>query len=139
MHRSEQSYRPRHVVGGRGPFPLVQKPQAVLRERQRRIFSFIALRRQGQAGQSRGPVAKLLDGGGQFVRRGRLEEVPQGNFYRKQLLNPCQQTHGGQRMTAGIEKAVVGPNRFETQHIRPQQQHRLQGIVFANPAFLDFR
>ena len=108
----------RHVVGRADQADLIEKPQRLLRirERQRRVPRPTS---QGRNDEALSPLAGFLDSWRERPDGRRLEQCPQRQLDREGVRDPRDQLRGDQRMSAAIEEVVVDARRRALQHVAP--------------------
>src|SRR6185503_12313643 len=127
QHRNRQltthTQRQRHVVNRAARLHLLQKPQALLRVRQRQ-----ALSAPYSCDRSLRSIpfipALLLDPFTQLRDRWSIKQTPQRYFHRETLPHPRHQLRRQQRVPAQLEEVVIHSHPLHAQHVFPQSgQH----------------
>ncbi len=118
VERTAQAQRAGNVVEGPVGIQLVEKPESLLRERDRPLM----LRARGSA--RRRLDLPPLPAGGLDARRqafhgGRLEQVPKRQLHAELIPHAGDHLRGDERVPAEIEKAVQRPDPIETEQAGP--------------------
>ncbi len=123
VQRAFQEERGGHVVLHAAGFELVDEPEALLGEGERRAACphHRTQRRQG------GAVSGLLHSEGERSEGGSLEEGPQGQLDVEGLAHARDDLGGQQRVAAQREEVVVAADLLHAQHLGPQGGQLLLG------------
>ena len=115
-----------HVEGRLAGRQLIEEPERLLRERERRRAGPLEapdrLRLPRMA-----PAPGVLDPSGQRGHGGRLEEHPERDLDREGVAEPRGDLGGQQRVAAPLEEVVEGADPVQAEHRGPDARHHLLG------------
>ena len=119
VERASEPKRGRDVVEGAAGLELVEKPQTLLRERQREVaVALCAPERRDRL--CSGTRTRPLDRARQSRHRGRLEQRAQRQLDAEPFPDTRDELRGQKRMPAGFEEVVVETDALDLEDAGPQ-------------------
>ncbi|RMO57029.1 hypothetical protein ALQ29_03813 [Pseudomonas marginalis pv. marginalis] len=120
-----QTQADRNVVGGVGAFHQRQEPQALLGERQRRVFVTI-----GREDIRQGAATGLGQHLGDRREFGIGKQVAEQQLHAEALADLRDHAHGQQGMPAQLEEMIATPHPLHLQHIGPDLRQHVFDFTF---------
>ena len=118
VQRTGQSNRLRQIVKRDFRLKLMQEPESLLREGERRIGLRIVSRNRSGNGGTRFRRAGD-DGRGEPGNGRRRKQIRNGKFQVEQIAQAPHHLHGVKRVRAEVEKIIVYSNLIDVQDIAP--------------------
>ena len=123
---ARQAHGKRHVVGRQAGIEAVEDPQPLLLERERRR-THAGRPLDGGEDEAGAQAQLLVDGCGELLDRGALEQQAQRQLDAERLAQPRRRLGGEQRVAAEGEKVVAGLDPVAAEKLGPEAGDQLLG------------